>query len=100
MIPSIRAQYNQNFTQEKYQAFLDGLTAQYNKKPLFRVAETPLFIPRILKERLLEACDLINEVVLRPDIKSFTQGALYDESLIVPNEDEHTTFLQMDFGVC
>jgi hypothetical protein len=100
MIPSIRTQYNQNFSQEKYQSFLDALASKYNNKPLFRVAETPLFIPKILKERLLEACDLINEVVLRPDIKSFTQGALYDESLIVPNEDEHTTFLQMDFGVC
>jgi len=99
MIPEIRAKFNAAFTPEKYELFKEGIRSRYNYKPLFREAETPFFIPHILKERLLEACDLINETVVRKDIKSFTQGALYDESLIVPNEDEHTTFLQMDFGI-
>ncbi len=100
MIPEIRNKFNAAFTNEKYEAFKEGIRAKYNYKPLFREAETPFFIPKILRERLLEACELINETVIRPDIKSITQGALYDKSLIVPNEDEHTTFLQMDFGVC
>ncbi|MBC7884846.1 MAG: hypothetical protein H7X99_05190, partial [Saprospiraceae bacterium] len=100
MIADIRDQYNKKFTQKKYQTFLDGIEAKYHCKPLFRVGESPLFIPKLLKERLLEACDLINEVVLRKDIKSITQAALYDECIIVPGEDDHTTFLQMDFGVC
>lgn len=100
MIPDIRAKFNAAFTPEKYENFKEGIRARYNHKPLFREAETPFFIPALLKDRLLEACDLINETVIRKDIKVFTQGALYDESLIVPNEDEHTTFLQMDFGVC
>ena len=100
MIPHIREDFNKKFTEEKYQAFKTGLASMYNLKPNFREAETPFFIPAILKERLLEACAQISEVVVRPDIKEFTQGALYDDSLIVPNEDEHTTFLQMDFGVC
>lgn len=100
MIKEVREGYNASFSQEKYQNFLDTLEKMYNEKPLFRVAETPFFIPKLLKERLLEACDMINEVVLRPDLKAITQGALYDENWIVPNEDDHTTFLQMDFGVC
>lgn len=98
MIPEIRAKFNAAFTPEKYELFKEGIRSRYNYKPLFR-RQKLLFIPHILKERLLEACDLINETVIRKDIKSFTQGALYDESLIVPNEDEHTTFLQMDFGI-
>jgi hypothetical protein len=100
MIQQIRTQFNEAFTIHKYHEFLDKVTAVYDNKPLFRVAETPFFIPGLLKERLLEACELIKETVIRPDIKTITQGALYDESLMVPNEDEHTTFLQMDFGVC
>ena len=100
MIPKIREQFNANFTPEKYEAFKAGLAKMYNLKPNFREAESPFFIPELLKNRLLEACDQIGEIVTRPDIKEFTQGALYDENIIVPNEDEHTTFLQMDFGVC
>lgn len=100
MIPKIREQFNANFTPEKYEAFKAGLAKMYNLKPNFREAESPFFIPELLKNRLLEACDQIGEIVTRPDIKELTQGALYDENIIVPNEDEHTTFLQMDFGVC
>jgi hypothetical protein len=99
MIPEIREKFNREFTLDKYEQFKEGIRSKYNYKPLFREAETPFFIPKILKERLIEACELISQTVIRPDIKEFTQGALYDDSLIVPNEDEHTTFLQMDFGV-
>lgn len=100
MIPHLRAFFNSNFTAEKYEAFKDGLGEMYGLRPNFREAETPFFIPKILKDRLLDACEQISEVVTQKNIKEITQGALYDESVIVPNEDEHTTFLQMDFGVC
>jgi len=100
MIKEIRAAYNANFSNERYENLLNALKAKYGVAPLFRVAETPFFIPNLLKNRLLEACNEITETILRPDLKTLTQRALYDESLIVPNEDEHTIFLQMDYGVC
>ncbi len=100
MIPSIRAEYNQNFTQEKYQAFLDYITEQYNHKPPFRIAETPVFIPDILKMRLMEACEEINSVICQPDFKEITREAIKHPMLEVPGEDYHTRFLQMDFGIC
>ncbi|MBK8517390.1 MAG: hypothetical protein IPL55_14230 [Saprospiraceae bacterium] len=100
MIPEIREKFNKAFTTEKYEGFKEGLRAMYNLKPNFREAETPFFIPSLLKDRLLEACEQITEIILRPDLKEISQGALYDETVIVPNEDTHTTFLQMDFGVC
>ncbi|MBK9257191.1 MAG: hypothetical protein IPM42_17075 [Saprospiraceae bacterium] len=99
MIKEIRESFNNQFSEEKYQHFLNALTEAYQCKPLFRVAESPLFIPDILKERLLEACEEINQTILRKDLKEITQGSLYDPTLIVPHEDEHTTFLQMDYGV-
>ncbi len=100
MIPEIRRNFNNAFTPEKYETFKQGLQEMYNHKPNFREAETPFFIPETLKEKLLAACDEITELILRPDLKQISQGALYDESIIVPGEDEHTTFLQMDFGIC
>ncbi|MBK8078953.1 MAG: hypothetical protein IPK25_00915 [Saprospiraceae bacterium] len=99
MIRSVRQWYNQNFSEEKYQALLEDLKNQYNETPNFRIAESPFFIPSLLKKRLLEACEEITDVLLRTDLKTISQPALYDPKYIVPNEDDHTTFLQMDFGI-
>jgi hypothetical protein len=99
MISSYRKWYNEQFSDEKYQELLNDLTGLYQKAPNFRVAESPFFIPKLLKDRLLDACEKITKVLLRDDLKDITQGALYDPKYIVPGEDDHTTFLQMDFGI-
>lgn len=72
---------------------------QYNYRPPFRVAESPVFIPNSLKRQLLEACEQITDVIVAPDFKERSQGALLTAQE-VPNETPHTTFLQMDFGIC
>ncbi len=100
MIPEIREKFNADFTSEKYENFKNILMEMYQHQPNFREAETPFFIPEILKDRLLEACNQLTDMVVRPDLKEITQPALYHENIIVPREDAHTTFLQMDFGVC
>lgn len=100
MIPHLREQFNQQFTEEKYHHLLEHIANIYGVTPNFRVAESPLFISKLLKERLLDACAELTEVVIRPDIKEISQGALYGPEVVVPNEDDHTIFLQMDFGIC
>ncbi|MCK0132817.1 hypothetical protein [Arenibacter sp. S6351L] len=100
MVEHLRQQYNAAFTDDKYKAFLEGIHSAYNHKPSFRIAETPIFIPKYLKHRLLEACDEVNNVICSPNFKELTQNALQDASRLVPGEDKHTTFLQMDFGIC
>lgn len=99
MIPEIRERYNREFTEEKYQSFLQDVHALFDHVPGFRIAETPVFIPRALREQIFEACGQITEAILRPDFKAMTGPSLTD-ALRVPNEDAHTTFLQMDFGLC
>lgn len=99
MIPNLREEFNRKFTDEKYQELLNKIKDAYGVQSKFRIAESPFFIPKILKERLLDACSQITEFLTRSDIKKISQGALYDKKLIVPNEDKHTTFLQVDFGV-
>lgn len=99
MIPSIRAPYNAAFTDEKYQALLQTITRKAQHKPDFRVAETPVFLPKKLQQQLIQACEEITDVIVRPDFKERSAGAIL-KGQIVPAETDHTTFLQMDFGLC
>lgn len=99
MIPEIRQQFNEQFTQERYQHFLDDLHSQFNHVPGFRVAESPVFIPAYLKDKIFEACHQISSLILRPDFKALSEPSMTSTNR-VPNEDAHTTFLQMDFGLC
>ena len=99
MITSLRQQFNANFKNEDYQSLLNWVECQYNYRPPFRIAETPVFIPSKLKNQLIEACEEITDVIVRPDFKEKSQGAVL-AAQEVPNETEHTTFLQMDFGIC
>ena len=99
MISYLREQFNQRFSVAKYQDLQDRIASAYGCVPAFRVAESPFFIPALLKNRLLEATREIAGQIARPDLKAITQGAIYDASVNVPGEDAHTTFLQMDFAV-
>lgn len=99
MIPEIRDWFNQQYSDARYQAFLEELYKVYDHVPGFRIAETPVFIPRALGEQIFRACDDIIDVIVRPDFKALSASALRP-GYIVPNEDAHTTFLQIDFGLC
>ena len=100
MIASARANYNKTFTPERYLAFKQAISAVYGHTPPFRLAETPIFVPKLLKERLIEACEEIGQTIYHPKFKEWSEGAFEGGDLKVPNEDDHTLFLQMDFGVC
>jgi len=99
MIAAIRTAYNKAYNANHYQQMLDFIADKYDHRPPFRIAETPVFIPALLKDRLIEACHSIMETLCRPDFKTISQGAILPEQ-VVPGEDDHTTFLQMDFGIC
>ncbi len=96
----MRKAYNASFTQEKYEAFKDYVAKGFNHEPRFRLAETPVFIDDELKAKLLAACEDINAVITQANFKELTKDAIKHPSLQVPNEDYHTRFLQMDFGIC
>jgi uncharacterized protein (UPF0248 family) len=99
MVTDVRSAYNAGFSEEIYQRFLKDIHDTYDHVPPFRIAETPVFVGKEFKKKLYEACSEIAEVICRPDYKEISQGALSEE-FTVPNEDDHTLFLQMDFGVC
>jgi hypothetical protein len=99
MIPSLRKAYNSHFTAAQYEKFLNHIYGLYDHKPNFRIAETPIFIPDDFRDKLIRACDDIAEVLTQPNFKEITEGSLQPQ-VRVPNEDDHTQFLVVDFGVC
>lgn len=99
MIKDLRERYNQSFTAEKYNAFLKTIADKYSHMPAFRIAETPVFIPDDLRDKLLDACKDIQQLISRPDFKDLTKDSIPNATLKVPGEDDHTLFLQMDFGI-
>lgn len=94
-----RQLFNDNFTVEKYNAFIDDINADFDYHVTFRIGETPFFITNELKAQLLEGCQQVIDFIKRDDFKSLTDRAL-ELNRKVPNEDQHTTFLAIDFGIC
>lgn len=99
MIEEIRARFNTEFSVEKYQAFLEDVGRDFGFSPTFRIAETPFFIPKKLEKQLLEACEQVFDLIRQPNFKQLTQRAI-ELNPSVPNEDGHTQFLAIDFGIC
>lgn len=98
MITSVRTQFNKQFSEEKYQRFLADLDRSYDFKIKFRVAETPVFVPKEFKEKLITASNDIIDFLVRPDFKKLTEKAI-PKNLVVPNETEHTLFLALDYAI-
>ena len=94
-----RQHYNATFSPEKYQAFLDTVNTAFGEACTFRVSETPIFVPQSLKSQLLQGVEDICAVITQPGFRARSEAAL-PAHLRVPGEDDHTVFLQLDFGVC
>ncbi|HMT29280.1 MAG TPA: hypothetical protein PKD91_08385, partial [Bacteroidia bacterium] len=95
MIPNIREQYNKNFHIDKYHNFIHDLNDYAGEKIPFRIAETPVFVPATLKQKLVQACEEIIEVIKRPDYKQLTDRAI-PEGLRVPGDEGQSMWLAFD----
>ncbi|HRK26114.1 MAG TPA: hypothetical protein PK239_02375 [Chitinophagales bacterium] len=99
MIPDIREAYNRSFSEELYRLFLADVNNAYQFPVSFRIAESPVFIPHQLKRHIFAACDEIIDFITSYNIKTLCADAV-PPHLNVPNEDEHTLFLGIDFAIC
>ncbi|HEX2630844.1 MAG TPA: hypothetical protein VHM26_17635 [Chitinophagaceae bacterium] len=99
MVPELRKKFNDNFTPEKYKAFLDELQGVHPDAIEFRVAETAVFVPKDFTSKLIDACEAIVDVIVDPQFKELTKNAT-PPGLEVPGENEHTHFIAFDFGIC
>ena len=84
MVPQIRRQYNEQFTKEKYTAFLKDLNGTHGVDIAFRVAETPIFIPKDFTQKALAACESIIDVITQPAYQQQSDRAI-PPNVYVPN---------------
>jgi hypothetical protein len=99
MIPSLRRQFNQNFTPEKYQRFLRHIDEMCGTHVQFRLSETPCFFSKQLIDRMAQDGEtLIRQLVDNPDYRAKSDEAVPAE-FKVPNEAPHPMFVQVDFGL-
>ena len=99
MISKYRQLFNDSFSEKKYQEFKEDIASDFDYMPTFRMAESPFFISNKLKEQLLEGCQDVIDLIQKDNFKELTNKSLELNSK-VPNEDDHTTFLAIDFGIC
>ncbi len=99
MQQELRKQFNQHFTEERYEAYVNRIEQLHPGALDFRNAETPIFVPGEFTQKMLDACEDIIDVITAPDFKSLTERAI-PKSTWVPNETAHPEFIVFDFGVC
>jgi hypothetical protein len=95
----LRKKFNESFTQEKYDAYEQKVEAIHPGALDFRNAETPVFVTKDFKNKMLAACEDIIDVIVAPNFKVLTQRSIPTD-LVVPGEDDHPQCLVFDFGVC
>ena len=98
MVPSARSEYNRHFHADAYAGFLRDIQTGHPGAIAFRVAETPLFVPRDLARQMREACEGIIDVILQPGFRQQTDRAI-PRRLHVPGEPGHCEFMVFDFAV-
>ena len=76
MIPSIRKSFNDKFTLGQYNAFLEAIKSKFPGSIEFRLAETPVFIDKGFKEKMISTCESIIDLIVAPSFKSLTSNSV------------------------
>ena len=98
MIHAVRTAFNAQFTTERYQKYLEILNAEFKDSIPFRIAETPVFIDKAFKNKMLEAGEYICDFITDPSFPSKTNKSIPD-NLHIPNEQPYPNCLVVDFAI-
>ena len=99
MEPGLRAQFNADFTPEKYAALLRCVNEATKWPADFRISETPIFLTREFTDEAVYAANEIAAQTQTPEFARHAASAI-PPGLEVPNESNHPEFLIVDLAVC
>ncbi len=99
MQKELRQRFNDHFSEEKYAAYLLQIENLHQGTLEFRVAETPVFIPKDFTQKMLDACEDIINILVEADFKEHTKKAI-PKDIIAGDEKDHPEFIAFDFGIC
>lgn len=98
MIEEIRDKFNNNFSQTDYDNFINDIQQRTGGLLDFKICETPLFTDAVLTKKLIDASyDILSQLRTKEFLEHSKSAVPPD--LNVPNENDHPTFLQIDFGI-
>ena len=99
MITALRKEFNKKFTKEKHDAFLKELNAVHPNGIEFRVAETPIFVPKDFTQKMISACESIVDIITDDKFYELSKKAI-PKNIHVPGKNNHSHFIAFDFGIC
>jgi len=99
LIPELRSRFNREFTPEKYALFLSQLEERSGAPVEFRVAETPIFVDRVLLDDMARAgAELACTLIRDADYLAAARKAI-PAGYCVAGETARPHFLTADFAL-
>jgi hypothetical protein len=99
MDAKLRANFNADFTAEKYRALLHCVNEGVRWPADFRISETPIFLTNEFRDEAVAAATAIQELTRTPEFFRHAASAI-PAGLEVPNESRHPEFVVVDLGIC
>jgi len=93
-----RKYFNDSFSEEKYQNLLAEINKEFPGVLDFRIAESPVFIDKELKIKILNTCSDIIDAIKKPDFIANTDRAI-PAGRLIDNENDHPNCLAIDFAI-
>jgi hypothetical protein len=99
LIPSLRQQFNRQWTPEGYRRFLELIEQRAGVATQFRHSETPCFLPAALVDKMARyGREMVEQLLANADYRRESEAAI-PERYRVPNEAPVPLFVQADFGL-
>jgi hypothetical protein len=99
VIRSLRQEFNSRFRPESYRHFLRNLDACVRTHVAFRVAETPVFLPKTLLDEMASVgAELTRRLVADNEYLAKSSKAI-PEAWRAADETPHPHFMTVDFGL-
>ena len=98
MIPKYRSQFNQEFSEEKYQKTKDLVKEETGQESGFRLSESPIFLTKDFWEKLDDASQSIIWQIKEMSVEELRKAI--PANCNVPNDTKKPHFVAIDFGIC
>jgi hypothetical protein len=98
MIPDLRRSFNESFSENSWQLFLERLNRRFGVPITFRVNPTPLFVPADLQRTCEEASVEFTLRLHTPEYIAASDRGLHPE-VTVAGQPEHASFMSVDFAL-
>lgn len=99
MIPAYREAFNANYRLEQYERLLNRTKKDIGYTIDFKVSETPIFMPKNLKEHLKIATQEIL-IQLQSDHYLEQSHQSIPQNCFVPHQNAQPDFMAIDFAIC